>query len=36
MHRAHLFVKVKNVTDPELGRPKETPVALKKRFMNPF
>jgi phosphonopyruvate decarboxylase len=31
-----LHVKVKNVTDPELGRPKETPVALKKRFMNPF
>jgi len=29
-----LHVKVKNITDPELGRPEETPAALKKRFMN--
>ncbi|MCK4764150.1 MAG: phosphonopyruvate decarboxylase [Candidatus Aminicenantes bacterium] len=29
-----LHIKVKNVTDPDLGRPKETPLDLKKRFMN--
>jgi phosphonopyruvate decarboxylase len=28
-----LHIKVKNVTDPDLGRPKESPVDLKKRFM---
>jgi len=28
-----LHVKVRNVTDPDLGRPKESPAALKKRFM---
>lgn len=27
-----LHIKVKNVTDPELGRPKESPVDLKNRF----
>lgn len=29
-----LHIKVKNVTDPELGRPKEAPVELKNRFIN--
>jgi phosphonopyruvate decarboxylase len=28
-----LHVKVKNVTDPNLGRPTESPLLLKKRFM---
>lgn len=28
-----LHIKVKNVTDPGLGRPKEAPVELKNRFM---